>query len=184
MPRLVWVNGRVNRRVTLFGIAIALMLSGCEEAVQYLPSLPLSRQQQASTPAQSPTEMEEQIRQQINAIRQKQGLAPLSLNTKLAQVARSYSQRMAEQKFFSHTSPAGDNIEDRARAAGIFYFMIGENLFTSTNIPQPATAAVQGWMNSPGHRANILRPEYRETGIGVWQIGNTYYITQLFMRSL
>jgi len=41
---------------------------------------------------------------------------------------------------------------------------------------------VQGWMDSPGHRENILRPEYRETGIGVWRTGNTYYFTQLFMR--
>lgn len=51
-----------------------------------------------------------------------------------------------------------------------------------TNLPQPVGDAVQGWMESQGHRENILRPEFRETGIGVWRTGNTYYFTQLFMQ--
>lgn len=91
---------------------------------------------------------------------------------------------MAEQNFFAHVGPQGDTLTDRVKSADIFYLMVGENLFTSTNIPQPVPAAVEGWMNSPGHRENILRPEYRETGIGVWKVGNTYYFTQLFMRAL
>lgn len=128
--------------------------------------------------------MEAQVRQQINVIRQQQGLTPLRNNEKLAEVARRYSRRMAEQKFFAHTSPQGDTMVDRVRAARIFYFLLGENLFTSTNIPQPVPAAIDGWMNSPGHRENILRPEFRETGIGVWRQGNTYYVTQLFLRSI
>lgn len=72
----------------------------------------------------------------------------------------------------------------RIERAGIFYFLVGENLFICTNIPQPVAASVKGWMSSPGHRQNILRPEYRETGVGVWRKGNSYYFTQLFMRSL
>lgn len=140
----------------------------------------------ASTPTQSDAvgQMEAQVRSQINQIRQAQGLRPLTQNDRLAQVARAYSHRMAEEHFFAHTSPSGDTMVERVQGAGIFYLMLGENLFTSTNLPQPATAAVEGWMNSPGHRANILRPEYRETGIGVWRVGNTYYFTQLFLRSL
>lgn len=152
-----------------------------------LPPLPLPNQQSTpSSPAQSTStaEMEEQVRQQINAIRQQKNLTPLENNAKLAAVARDYSRRMAIENFFEHTSPKGDTAADRARSAGIFYVMLGENLFTSTNIPQPVPAAIEGWMDSPGHRENILRAEYRQTGIGVWQKGNTYYFTQLFMRSL
>jgi uncharacterized protein YkwD len=91
---------------------------------------------------------------------------------------------MAEQNFFSHTAPEGDTMVDRVRSARIFYFAVGENLFKGTNLRQPAVDAVEGWMNSPGHRENILRAEYREMGIGVWRKGNTYYFTQLLMRSL
>jgi uncharacterized protein YkwD len=170
---------------------LALLTSGCEairESLPPLPPLPLpsSPTKPSPSPAQSSTtaEMEAQVQAKINTIRQEKNLAPLRNNEKLAQVARDYSRRMAEQNFFSHTSPDGDSAADRVRAAGIFYLMLGENLFTSTNIAQPVPAAVEGWMDSPGHRENILRSEYRETGIGVWQQGDTYYFTQLFMRSL
>ncbi|MBD2256509.1 CAP domain-containing protein [Pseudanabaena sp. FACHB-2040] len=148
-------------------------------ASQPSPSQPTVAAAQSEATAQ----LEAQVAQQINAIRQEQGLSALSNNQRLAQVARNYSRRMAEEGFFAHTSPRGDTLVDRVQSAGITYLAIGENLYTSTNIPQPATAAVDGWMNSPGHRENILRSEYRETGIGVWQVGNTYYFTQLFLRS-
>lgn len=128
--------------------------------------------------------MEAQVYQRINEIRQKQGLSQLRNNEKLAGVARNYSQQMAEKNFFSHTSPDGSTMVKRVKSARIFFLMLGENLFMCTNIPQPVPSAVQGWMSSPGHRKNILRPEYRETGIGVWRKGNSYYMTQLFMRSL
>ncbi|MBF2046744.1 MAG: CAP domain-containing protein [Elainella sp. C42_A2020_010] len=167
-----------------------LLLTGCETLREALPNLPLptappsSQPQPAPAQSTSTAEMETQVREQINAIRQAESLAPLRHNDKLAQVARDYSRRMAEESFFSHTSPDGDSAADRVRSAGVFYLMVGENLFTSTNIAQPVPAAVEGWMNSPGHRENILRSEYRETGIGVWRQGDTYYFTQLFMRSL
>lgn len=128
--------------------------------------------------------MEQDVHRQINGIRQRQGFTPLRYNNQLAEVARNYSRQMAEQRFFAHVSPQGETLSDRVKAAGIFYFIVGENLFTSTNIPQPERSAVQGWMDSPGHRENILRAEFRETGVGVWRRGNTYYFTQLFMRSL
>jgi uncharacterized protein YkwD len=171
-------------------VATVLLLVGCEPISQYLPPLPpieTRSSQKPSPPApqsSATAKMEVQVRQQINQIRQKQGLSGLQNNEKLAQVARDYSRRMAEQNFFSHTSPSGDTMVQRVHSAKIFYFMLGENLFMGTNIPQPVPAAVQGWMESQGHRENILRSEYRETGIGVWRKGNTYYFTQLFMRSL
>lgn len=172
-------------------MVIALTLSGCDSVSEFLPHLPQidtrsSQQQNSRAIAQSPAtaQMEAQVRQRINEIRQQHGLRQLRNNEKLAAVARNYSRQMAEQNFFSHTSPAGDTMVQRVHSAGIFYFMLGENLFKCTNFPQPVPSAVQGWMESPGHRENILRPEYLDTGIGVWRKGNTYYFTQLFMRSL
>lgn len=179
--------------LTLTGLAIALPLIGCG-AVPQLPPILSQTQLRPSTTTTTTTpsaaqssataQMEAQTRDRINAIRQQQRLQPLRQNDKLAQVARNYSRRMAEQNFFAHTSPQGDTTVDRVRSAGIFYFEIGENLFMCTNFPQPVPAAVTGWMNSPGHRENILRPEYRETGVGVWRRGNTYYFTQLFLRAV
>lgn len=188
-----------------FGVVLALLATGCDalppDLRERLPDVQLPEVQlpeiklpeiqpsddsaSPSFPVQSPqtAEMEEQIRQRINEIRQQEGLTELQPNPKLAEVARRYSQQMAEQDFFSHTSPAGDTPAQRVETAGITYMVVGENLFTSTNIPQPVNAAVEGWMDSPGHRENILRPQYRETGIGVWRDGETYYVTQLFLRS-
>jgi len=167
-----------------------VLLTGCEVGDRILALVPqpqtVPQAQSSPSSAQSPAtaQMEEQVRQQINKIRQQQGLVALDKNEKLAQVARNYSRRMAEEKFFAHVSPQGDTLSDRVEAEKIFYFLVGENLFTSTNIPQPVPAAIDGWMKSPGHRENILRSEFRETGIGVWKVGNTYYFTQLFLRSL
>ena len=181
--------GHLNFQFRVALVALALLLIGCD-ILNQIPQLPQtgtqSQRQTPLKPAQSATtaQMEAAVYQQINAIRRQKGLTELKQNPKLAQVARDYSRRMAEQQFFAHTSPQGDTMVQRVRSANIFYTLLGENLFTSTNIPQPVPAAVQGWMDSQGHRENILRSEFRETGIGVWRIENTYYFTQLFLRSL
>ncbi len=188
MRKSTW--GKPSMKWSLW-LAVALILPGCDAVSQFPSPLPPVNTPSSSQPtpgatAQSPAtaQMEARVRQRINEIRQKQGLSQLRHNEKLAQVARNYSQQMAEKNFFSHTSPEGSTMVQRVESARIFYFMLGENLFMCTNAPQPVPLAVQGWMNSPGHRENILRSEYRETGIGVWRKGNSYYMTQLFMRSL
>jgi uncharacterized protein YkwD len=170
-------------------VAIALSLTGCEQAMEYLPPLPRieipsNKPSQLSQPIQTPqtAQIEAEIRQQINQVRQKNGLQPLQNNEKLAQVARNYSRQMSEKNFFSHTGWDGSTLSERVRAGGVFYWMVGENLFKSKNISQPVSPAVEGWLASPGHRENILRPMFRETGVGVWRNGNTYIITQLFLR--
>lgn len=96
-------------------------------------------------------------------------------NPQLTQVARDYSQQMVRRNFFSHTSPSGENPADRVRAVGLTYWMVGENLFQATNAPDLVPAAVEGWMNSPGHRENLLQSGYTETGVGIWREDNTYY---------
>jgi uncharacterized protein YkwD len=180
-----------QRKFLLLGLAIALLSSSCEQITDYLPPLPQwpspagdreSASPRASAQTAATVEMETAVRQQINEIRQQNGLNPLQNNEKLAQVARNYSRQMAENNFFSHTGHDGSTLVDRVRSAGIVYWVVGENLFMCRNLPQPVTAAVEGWMDSPGHRENILRSVFSETGIGVWQVGNTYYFTQLFLR--
>lgn len=173
----------------ILGSAIALSVAGCERMVEVLPPLPEwqppTSRTQAPQPASQSTrslEIEAAVREQINQVRQENGLNSLKQNDKLAQVARNYSRQMAQKNFFSHTGADGSTLAQRVKAGGLSYWIVGENLFKSTNIPQPVPTAVDGWMKSPGHRENILRPAFTETGVGVWQAGNTYYITQLFMR--
>lgn len=184
--------------VGLLGGAIALSLMGCESLTQVFPDLPVPSSfpiqlpnPSSASPSAAPSpaassaaiaEMETLVQQRINEIRQEQGLRPLQNNDRLAQVARDYSRLMAEKNFFSHTGPDGRNVGQRVQAAGIVYWIVGENLFKSVNIPDPGPIAVKGWMESPGHRENILNARYSETGVGVWRQGNSYYFTQLFLR--
>lgn len=168
----------------------ALALVGCEPVTDFFPQLPgqdtpthAPPTPQASVQSPATAKMEAAVRQGINEIREQKGLNALDNNEKLAQVARNYSRQMARDNFFSHTGSDGSTLETRVHAGRIFYWVVGENLFKSTNISEPVPVAVQGWMKSPGHRENILRPVFAETGVGVWKTGNTYYITQLFMRS-
>ncbi|MBD2104037.1 CAP domain-containing protein [Leptolyngbya sp. FACHB-261] len=170
-------------------VSLTSLLSGCTPTIQWLPpSLPPSLTQQPTivTLAQSPAiaEIETSVQQRINTVRQAKGLGPLQSNEKLMQVARNYSKQMARQSFFSHTSPAGDTVIQRVRGVGIAYWVVGENLAKNTNAPDPATVAVQGWLDSPGHRENILHPAFTQSGVGVWRTGNTYYFTQVFLRPL
>lgn len=170
--------------------ALIVMLStGCEQIRERFPALPNFERPSPQpstppTPAQSPTtaQIETAIYQQINQVRQKDGLSKLKTNDRLAAVARRYSQQMAERNFFSHTSIDGKTLRDRVRASRISYRIVGENLFKGTNLTRPAPTAVDGWVKSKGHRENILEPTFAETGVGVWKKNNTYYMTQLFLQ--
>lgn len=177
-PKLSW----------LLVASLLLLGSGCDTASKLLERLSKTEQPRQelspSVAAQSSrmAEMEAAVYRQINAVRQAHHLQKLQSNARLIRVARAYSQQMARQNFFSHTSPAGDTVVKRVHVAHLSYWLVGENLFKSVNIPDPVSLSVQGWMNSPGHRRNILQPEFTETGIGIWRTGNTYYFTQVFLR--
>lgn len=99
----------------------------------------------------------------INHERTTRGLSPLTMNTQARQLARSYSAEMFAQGYFSHIDPQGHTPFDRMRAAGIRFDTAGENLALAPTLP----LAHQGLMNSPGHRANILSPNYHTVGIGI-----------------
>lgn len=106
---------------------------------------------------------EMQMFKMVNSQRVQQGLAPLALDTALTSVARAHADDMFKQGYFSHYSSDGASPFERMSVAGITYQYAGENLALA-----PSTVlAMQGLMNSPGHRANILNPNFHKIGIGV-----------------
>ncbi|MCX4853058.1 CAP domain-containing protein [Streptomyces canus] len=113
-----------------------------------------------------------------NRERARAGLSPLGVDPLLARAAQAYSTDMAVRAFYSHTSPEGTQPWDRAAAAGSTRRSIGENIACGQ---RSAAEVVEGWMNSPGHRANILKPGFTHIGIGFAGGGpaGTYW-TQLF----
>ncbi|MFC8359912.1 CAP domain-containing protein [Streptomyces griseorubiginosus] len=106
------------------------------------------------------------------------GLPPLAADPPLARAAQAYSTDMAVRAFYAHTSPEGTQPWDRAAAAGSARRSIGENIACGQ---RSAAEVVEGWMNSPGHRANILKPGFTHIGVGFAGGGpaGTYW-TQLF----
>lgn len=99
----------------------------------------------------------------VNAERATAGCSPVTANSALAELATAFSDDMAERDFFDHTDPDGDTPWDRAEAAGISN-LGGENIARG----QPdAGAVMEAWMNSPGHRKNILNCDFKTLGVGV-----------------
>lgn len=125
--------------------------------------------------------MEQQVLQQVNHQRQQHGLPSLRSNPSLSRVARTYSQQMAAYNIYGHIGPSGETHRQRVEAAGLRASLIGENLMKVDYNRHPVALSVNGWMNSAGHRKNILLPQMTETGVGIWQNGATYYVTQLYM---
>ena len=104
----------------------------------------------------------------VNVERRSRGLAGLRSNRKLAAAARRHSRMMAHRDFFDHVSPTGSTMVARITRVGYeSWASLGENLAWGTGHLSIPKAIVRGWMNSPGHRENILRATFREIGIGV-----------------
>jgi uncharacterized protein YkwD len=121
----------------------------------------------------------------INSERRKKGLSELIWDERLANLARSYSRKMAKESFFSHYDRDGDSVIERTKDSNIIgWSKIGENLFLCEGYGTFDTLAVRGWMNSPEHRQNILDRQFNSTGIGIAQSkGGKIYITQVFIEN-
>ncbi len=129
------------------------------------------------------TEDEQQILDLTNAARKEQKLQPLAPNPTLTMLARNHSTNMAGQNKLDHTLD-GKTMVDRVRASPYVFSRVGENIAMGDG-PIPIATIFQGWMNSPGHRANILQPDFTQIGVGVaaTATGRKYY-TQVFGRPL
>lgn len=119
---------------------------------------------------------EQEVIRLVNVERAKAGLKALTKDWELSRVARYKSQDMHDLRYFSHTSPTYGSPFEMMKAFGIRYRTAGENIAMGYRTP---AAVVQGWMNSPGHRANILNASYTKIGVGYVASGN--YWTQHFI---
>ncbi|WP_093796196.1 CAP domain-containing protein [Sporomusa acidovorans] len=117
--------------------------------------------------------------QLLNADRAANGLPALKINSSLVRLAENYAQDMINRKFFSHYNPEGQSPFDRMKQAGISYRYAGENLAINSSV----AAAEKAFMNSSGHRANILSPNYTEVGVGVrYDSSGSAYVVQEFIK--
>ena len=107
----------------------------------------------------------------VNQERTSRGLRPLKSNRHLARAARNHANDMVARGYFSHDSMNGNSFVDRIRKAGYVparaFPSLGEDLAWGSGSLGTPREIVQGWMESPGHRANILNPRFREGGMGV-----------------
>lgn len=119
---------------------------------------------------------EQEVVRLVNAERASYGLPALSIRADLCQYARVKSQDMHDSGYFSHTSPNYGSPFDMMKSFGITYSHAGENIAMGYSTPE---AVVSAWMNSEGHRANILSASYTELGVGYVADGG--YWTQWFV---
>jgi len=127
--------------------------------------------------------VESQILSLINTVRVQNGLNPLVPNQMLTDIARTRSMDMQNRNYFSHYTPEGKNIFNILKESGVIYVNAGENLGQASPISWGTPEAfMNAWMNSPTHKANILRSAYGKIGIGVIDSGNRRVVTTIFMN--
>lgn len=126
--------------------------------------------------------LERQAFNLINSERAKNGLQPLVWDGELCRVARLHSENMGHRNFFDHEGPDGTNLLDRVTARGIMWRSLGENIAYNQGHDDPAGVAVDQWMHSSKHRANILRGNFTHSAIGVTRMADgRVYLTQVFI---
>jgi uncharacterized protein YkwD len=119
---------------------------------------------------------------QVNQVRKSRGLAPLAWNSKLAAAARQHSERMARHGQLSHVDPEYGDTAARLDRFGIAWSACAENLSQETGFQDPVNQAVEGWLQSPGHRKNLLGRIFTQTGVGVAVSSRgTVTFTQIFL---
>ena len=149
------------------------------------PSTPSANPEQKpeSTPEQKPStdfsSYQQQVLDLVNAERTKRGISALTLDSNLSSVATKKSQDMVNKNYFDHTSPTYGSPFDMMKQFGISYRTAGENIAKGQKTPQEVVTA---WMNSEGHRKNILNPNFTNLGVGIAKDskGTTYW-TQMFI---
>ena len=122
----------------------------------------------------------QQVLKLVNQERSKQGLNPLTLSEKLTSIANTKAQDMADKNYFSHQSPTYGSPFDMLKQFGVSYTSAGENIAAGQ---KSAEQVMNDWMNSSGHRANILNKDYTQLGVGYTEGGNygTEWV-QLFIK--
>lgn len=145
-----------------------------------LPEMPLSSDSEDPSPiesnARSTTSVIQEVLNLVNQERGKAGKSPLRLHSQLNASAQAHSNDMARNNFMSHAGSDGSSMGDRMKRHGYNFRAAAENVAAGQSSPQDV---MRSWMNSPGHRQNILNGNYRDIGIG-YARGNKIYWTQNF----
>src|SRR3954452_10036582 len=129
----------------------------------------------------------------VNGERTDAGLATVAANSELSQAADGMCQQMVSEHFFAHETPDGKTVVDRVQPTGYISgndWVVGENLGWGSGALSTPQAMVNGWMNSPGHRANILAPDYKDVGLSACMgsplttnSGGTVYVNDFGAKS-
>lgn len=126
------------------------------------------------------TTLENEVIRLVNSERAKNGLPALKANWQVSRVARYKSQDMIDRNYFSHTSPTYGSPFRMLESFGISFTAAGENIAMGQRTP---AEVMNAWMNSPGHRNNILSSSFTEIGVGLAKsINGRYYWTQMFIK--
>ncbi len=177
------------KKITIYGVALGTIVIGSGMIATSIADVtsptctPVSSPVPTNTVATTPPStnnagIEQSVHNQINQYRVSQGLPALTRNDAIDNQARIHSKNMANGTVaFGHTG-----FSQRVKAIGIPYSGAGENVAYNQGFSDPATKAVEGWLKSPGHLANI-RGNYNKTGIGVAITSSgKVYLTQIFLR--
>lgn len=129
------------------------------------------------------TPIERRAFEQTNQARVENGLPPVEWDADLCRMARAQSERMAQLGYLSHETPEGLQLKDRARRNGILHFrVIGENIAYNKGYKDPGGFAVERWLISDGHRANIMYGGFQAAAIGSYVAADgSVYLTQVFL---
>lgn len=118
----------------------------------------------------------------VNDARRAEGRPEVMFDPVLSEVARRHSERMRDEGFFAHDDPSGGDPVSRVRAAGVGFTLLAENLATTSGASDPARDAHGALMANEVHRGNILDGRFTLAGVGAARSGNSYWITQVFVR--
>ena len=175
MLRLLPITGLLLAFIAIpaFGQEARLITSVRPVAVKSTPA----------TPVVEPNDIEKRAFEQTNLVRVKNGLPAFTWDADICRMARIHSESMSRQSYFAHVTPEGLGLRDRAREAGILrYAVLGENIAYNQGYDDPGAFAVERWMASDKHRANILSPEYKAMAIGSFIAADgSVYLTQTFI---
>lgn len=164
---------------TLWKIAVKTT-TGIDELIQANPQIPninrINPGQKINVPSQNGYSVEQEVIRLVNQERAKNGLSALKYDWELARVAEHKSLDMRSLGYFSHTSPTYGSPFDMMKNYGIHYQAAGENIAKGQTSAQQVMNA---WMNSSGHRANILNSSYTHLGVGY--VSDGHYWTQMFI---
>lgn len=127
--------------------------------------------------------LELEVLSRTNQVRMERGLKPLQWDSTAYKAALGHAQDMLERGYFAHQSPEGTDVGYRLRAVGAIEVTVGENLaafegYKDAEIPR---SSLEGWMNSPGHRANLLFNKFTHLGVALVRKGNKVMVVQNFV---